>query len=293
VVILQFLVNGIVGGTIYALMAVGFAIVYNTSKIFHVAHGAVYTLAGYVLFLMGAKLGLPLIPAALLTVVVIAVFGGGFLELVAYRPLRRRGAGLATYMISSLGLFIFLQNLTAAVFGTETLVVRQGPLEAYDLGVVTLTSLHVVALAVSLLVFVGLQLFFTRSRLGKEMRALANNAQLALTVGIDVNRLHLYILTLGSALAALASVFVSLDVGVRPDTGFAIVLVAAVAVIVGGVGYLPGAAIGAFILGLAQNLAVIEISAAWQNTIAFTILILFLLFRPQGIFGKKLAVRGA
>lgn len=292
-VILQFLVNGIVGGTIYALMAVGFAIVYNTSKIFHVAHGAVYTLAGYVLFLMGAKLGLPLIPAALLTVVVIAVFGGGFLELVAYRPLRRRGAGLATYMISSLGLFIFLQNLTAAVFGTETLVVRQGPLEAYDLGVVTLTSLHVVALAVSLLVFVGLQLFFTRSRLGKEMRALANNAQLALTVGIDVNRLHLYILTLGSALAALASVFVSLDVGVRPDTGFAIVLVAAVAVIVGGVGYLPGAAIGAFILGLAQNLAVIEISAAWQNTIAFTILILFLLFRPQGIFGKKLAVRGA
>ena len=292
-VILQFLVNGIVGGTIYALMAVGFAIVYNTSKIFHVAHGAVYTLAGYVLFLMGAKLGLPLIPAALLTVVVIAVFGGGFLELIAYRPLRRRGAGLATYMISSLGLFIFLQNLTAAVFGTETLVVRQGPLEAYDLGVVTLTSLHVVALAVSLLVFVGLQLFFTRSRLGKEMRALANNAQLALTVGIDVNRLHLYILTLGSALAALASVFVSLDVGVRPDTGFAIVLVAAVAVIVGGVGYLPGAAIGAFILGLAQNLAVIEISAAWQNTIAFTILILFLLFRPQGIFGKKLAVRGA
>ena len=292
-VILQFLVNGIVGGTIYALMAVGFAIVYNTSKIFHVAHGAVYTLAGYVLFLMGAKLGLPLIPAALLTVVVIAVIGGGFLELVAYRPLRRRGAGLATYMISSLGLFIFLQNLTAAVFGTETLVVRQGPLEAYDLGVVTLTSLHVVALAVSLLVFVGLQLFFTRSRLGKEMRALANNAQLALTVGIDVNRLHLYILTLGSALAALASVFVSLDVGVRPDTGFAIVLVAAVAVIVGGVGYLPGAAIGAFILGLAQNLAVIEISAAWQNTIAFTILILFLLFRPQGIFGKKLAVRGA
>ena len=85
----------------------------------------------------------------------------------------------------------------------------------------------------------------------------------------------------------------SIDVGVRPDTGFAIVLVAAVAVIVGGVGYLPGAAIGAFILGLVQNLAVIEISSAWQNTIAFAILVLFLLFRPQGIFGKKFAVRGA
>ncbi|MBI3014763.1 MAG: branched-chain amino acid ABC transporter permease [Candidatus Tectomicrobia bacterium] len=291
-VILQFLVNGIVGGTIYALMALGFAIVYNTSKIFHVAHGAVYTLAGYVLFLIGAKLGLPFIPAALVTVVLVAFFGG-LIELVVYRPLRRRGAGLATYMISSLGLFIFLQNLVAAVFGTETLVIRQGPLEAYDLGVVTLTSLHVVALAVSLAVFAGLQLFFRRSRLGKEMRALANNTELAVTVGIHVDRLYLYILALGSGLAALASVFVSLDVGVRPDTGFAIVLVAAVSVIVGGVGYLPGAAIGAFILGLVQNLAVIEISAAWQNTIAFAILVLFLLFRPQGIFGKKLAVRGA
>lgn len=291
-VVLQFLVNGIVGGTIYALMALGFAIVYNTSKIFHVAHGAVYTLAGYVLFLIGAKLGLPLLPAALITVVVVAVFGG-LLELVVYRPLRRRGAGLATYMISSLGLFIFLQNLTAAVFGTETLVIRQGPLEAYDLGVVTLTSLHVVALATSLAVFAVLQLFFSRTRLGKEMRALSNNAELALTVGINADRLYLAILILGSGLAALASVFVSIDVGVRPDTGFAIVLVAAVAVIVGGVGYLPGAAIGAFILGLVQNLAVIEISSAWQNTIAFAILVLFLLFRPQGIFGKKFAVRGA
>jgi len=292
VVVLQFLVNGIVGGTIYALMALGFAIVYNTSKIFHVAHGAVYTLAGYVLFLIGAKLGLPLLPAALITVVVVAVFGG-LLELVVYRPLRRRGAGLATYMISSLGLFIFLQNLTAAVFGTETLVIRQGPLEAYDLGVVTLTPLHVVALATSLAVFAVLQLFFSRTRLGKEMRALSNNAELALTVGINADRLYLAILILGSGLAALASVFVSIDVGVRPDTGFAIVLVAAVAVIVGGVGYLPGAAIGAFILGLVQNLAVIEISSAWQNTIAFAILVLFLLFRPQGIFGKKFAVRGA
>jgi len=196
VVVLQFLVNGIVGGTIYALMALGFAIVYNTSKIFHVAHGAVYTLAGYVLFLIGAKLGLPLLPAALITVVVVAVFGG-LLELVVYRPLRRRGAGLATYMISSLGLFIFLQNLTAAVFGTETLVIRQGPLEAYDLGVVTLTPLHVVALATSLAVFAVLQLFFSRTRLGKEMRALSNNAELALTVGINADRLYLAILILG------------------------------------------------------------------------------------------------
>lgn len=291
-IVFQFLVNGIVGGAIYALMALGFAIVYNTSKIFHVAHGAVYTLAGYVLFLVGARLGLPFLPAALVTVALVALVGS-LLELLVYRPLRRRGAGLAAYMISSLGLFIFLQNLMAAIFGTETVVIRQGPLEAFDLGVVTFTSLHVVALATSLAVFVGLQVFFRRSRLGKEMRALSNNAELALTVGINVDRLYLFILALGSGLAALASIFVSLDVGVRPDMGFTIVLVAAVAVIVGGVGYLPGAAIGAFILGLVQNLAVIEISAAWQNTIAFAILVLFLLFRPRGIFGKKLAVRGA
>jgi branched-chain amino acid transport system permease protein len=288
--LLQLFIDGLTSGALYALMAVGFAIIYNGTRILHLAHGAVFTFGGYALYVLGIGLHLSM-PVALVGAVLAASCLGVAIDVVVYRPLRRRNSSAAAVLVASIGILTFFQALYALIFGTDTLNLHQGPLPTFEVGDVIVTSLHIVAAAVTIVVFPLLQLFLARSRYGRAIRALADNPHLAVVRGIDTERLYILVFALGSALAGIAVGLISFDLGVTPDMGFSVLFVALVAVIVGGVGYLPGAAAGGFLLGLLQKLSLWQLSARWQDVIVFGALVVFLVLRPQGIFGHMLATR--
>jgi len=288
--LLQLFIDGLTSGALYALMAVGFALIYNGTRILHLAHGAVFTFGGYALYLLAIPLGLPL-PLAIAGAILAAAGLGVAIELAVYRPLRGRGSGAAAMLVASIGVLTLCQAVFALVFGTDTLNLHEGPLPTIEFGDIVVTSLHIVAAAVTVLVFPILQLFLSRSRYGRAIRALADNPDLATVRGLETGRMHVLIFALGSALAGIAVILVAFDLGVTPEMGFGVMFVALVAVIVGGVGYLPGAAAGGFLLGLLEKLSLWQLSGRWQDVIVFGALIAFLVFRPEGIFGHMLASR--
>ena len=288
----QLLINGLANGAIYALMAVGFALVYNSTHVFHLAHGAVLTFAAYLFYLSVAVANVGLWVAVPVTIAGAAALGI-LIELLVYGPLRERGGGPAGLMIASLGLLVLLQNIFALVFSTDVLTVRAGSLSVYQFGALSLTSLHIAIGVVAILAFLLLQGFLTYSKYGRAIRALADNPQLAPVIGINLRRTYLLVIGLGSVLASVAAILLTWDLGVQPDMGFMIVFFSVVAVIIGGAGYLPGALIGAFVLGLVQQLSIFQLDSRWQNGVIFAVVLAFLFFRPQGIFGSRLNVRKA
>lgn len=288
--LLQLFIDGLTSGALYALMAVGFAIIYNGTRILHLAHGAVFTFGGYVLYLLAIPLHVPMV-IALVGAILAAACLGVAIDIVVYRPLRRRDSSAAAILVASIGLLTFFQAIYALIFGTDTLNLHPGPLPTFEIGDIIVTALNIVAAAVAIVVFPLLQLFLARTRYGRAIRALADNPRLAVVRGIDTERLYILIFALGSALAGIAVCLISFDLGVTPDMGFSVMFVALVAVIVGGVGYLPGAAAGGFLLGLLQKLSLWQLSARWQDVVVFGALVAFLVFRPQGIFGHMLVTR--
>ncbi|MCL5961657.1 MAG: branched-chain amino acid ABC transporter permease [Chloroflexi bacterium] len=288
--LVQLVLNGIVAGGIYALMSLGFGVIYNATRIFHVLAILVNALGAYIFFWLVVGVGVnPYL--AFLFVIPLSALAGMVMDILAYRPIRARRGGLTTLFVVSLGLLILLQNFYAFAFGEETKVVHQGPLPAYNLFGLTVTPVHVSVLVVCAVILPVTQLFLTRTKLGRAVRALSCNSDLAVVVGVDVPRTYLVVFALGSALAGLAGALLSFDLGAQPYVGFVVILYAIVSVIVGGVGYLPGAIAGAFLLGLVQNLSLYVISVQWQDVVVFGLLFLFLVFRPQGVFGTAIVSR--
>lgn len=289
---LQLMLNGLANGALYALIAIGFALIYNATRMLHLAHGAVFAFGGYVLYVCSEWLGLPI---AIGFVAAVAAAGalGAAMEVLVYRRLRARGSSPAAILVASLGLLIFCQAVYGIVFGTDTLSIEKEPLPTYTFGGLVVTQLHLIIAVVALVVFPILHLFLVRTRYGRSIRALADNPSLATVFGVDTDRVYIYIFFIGSGLAAIAAGLISFDSGVRPTMGFSVMFIALVAVIIGGIGYLPGAAVGGLIVGLLQNLALWQLSARWMDVIVFGVLIVLLLVRPQGVFGSKQVVRRA
>lgn len=282
----QLTVNGIVSGAMYALAAVGFAIIYNTTYIFHMAYGAQYTLAGYVVFVLAILLKVNFLVSFLLAIIVVTALGVG-MEYFIYRPMRAAGAGFLALFLCSLGLLYLVENLLVIIFSNDIRVLRSGPLETISLGGLTVTALHILVIIMAVVVLTALVFFFKWTKIGKAIRALANNGALASLVGIDGDRLRLFVFGLGSALVALAALPAAFEVSVTPAMGWDVVMVAAVAVIMGGIGHLPGAALGGLALGIVQNVAMWQIPVAWQEVIVFVVLIIVLMVRPGGFFGER------
>ncbi len=291
-ILVQLLINGLAAGAIYAMIAVGFALIYNGTRVLHLAHGGVYTFGGFAIYVLSIRLGLPIAVAFVGAIVLTAAFGVA-MELLVYRPLRQRGSSFASIIVASIGLLALCQGAFALIFGTDTHNLRAGALEIYEIGDIVISQLHVMVAIVALVVFPGLQLFLVRTKYGRAIRSIADNPRLAMVFGIDLDRYHIAIFAIGSALAAIAVGLIAFDVGVRPDMGFLTMFVALIAVIVGGVGYLPGAAAGGLLLGIIQHLSLWQLPARWQDIVLFGALIVFLVFRPQGIFGHMLVSRRA
>ena len=284
---LQLAATGLVVGSLYILCALGWGLIYGTTLHFHVAHGAVFTLAAYYAYAAQKFLGLPL-GAAVIGAIGAAALSGVLIDLFIYQPLERRGAIRTTLFIASLGLLTLIENLLAIIFTPDPLRMDVGRLaDSVQLGPVFLTRLHLVSMASAILGFLGLMAFLKYSLWGQAIRAVSSSPEMARTVGIDLRRVHLLTYAVGSAISAPAGILVAMDVGVEPYRGTTFVLLASVAVIMGGIGSIPGALLGALFLALLENLGVWKIPSEWQSTISFGVFLVFIVVRPRGFFGRK------
>ena len=280
---LQLLVNGIVNGSHYALLGIGFGLIFGTTNIVHFAYGPVYTLAAYVAWAAATFLGLP-VPLAALVGVAAAAAAGVLSYLGLYRPFVVRQAPTFVVLIASLGLFILLENAIAILFGTDKKVVEGYSAGIHFIGPAFFTDIHIYQLLGLVLIGGALALFLRLTSYGKAIQAMTDNAEMARVIGIDTVKVSVLVFALGSAISAVPAVLILLRDGALPNMGFIAVFVAFLAVVVGGVGSIKGAVLGGFLLGLVENVGMWQIPTEWQSTIAFVVLFLVLLVRPQGLF---------
>lgn len=285
-VTIQILANGIIEGSMYALIALGFSTIYGTVRFFHFAHGAVYTVGAYAAYSLAVFLGVNS-GAIIITCLVAAVLGVG-IDRMVYAPLRRRRAPNLVFLIASFGVFVFLQNLIQLVYGAQILTLRTGPIREghHFLGVV-MTNVQFTILGVSAFLSAGLWLFLQKTKLGKAMRAVADDPIAARIVGINSELTIVVVFAIGSALAGVAGILISLETNIEPAMGMNAILKGIIASIVGGIGSIPGAVLGGLILGIAENVGAWETQAAWKDCIAFVVLVIFLIMRPTGILGSR------
>jgi len=264
----------------------GFSLIYTTSGVFHIAHGAVYTAAAYAIYCFFVILEFPLAPAIVLALLSTSLLGA-LTEIAIYRPLHKREASSAVLMISSLGAYIVIVNLLSIQFGNETKILRSGIENTISFGYFILTRVQIAQMVVAIFVVALYWLFLRKTSMGRICRSLADDSILASVLGVEVERTRLFVFTLGSFLAAIGAVLVALDVGFDPRVGFPAVLVAAVACIVGGLHRFMAAALGGILIGVIQTLVVWQISAKWESAVTFVLLLGFLLLRPQGLMGIR------
>jgi len=283
----QLIFNGIIAGSIYALIAIGFTVIYRTVKFFHFAHGVVYTAGAYFAYTLIISLHLNFALSFFLSIVLAGILGIA-IDRCVYHPLRRKNASNLIFLLASFGVFIFLQNLIQLIYGAQILTIRTGPVKEghHFLGAV-ITDIQILILMVSIIFMIVLWLFIQKTKLGKAMRAVSDDPIAANIVGINPEKIILTSFAIGSALAGAAGILISFETNIQPTMGFSALLKGIIACIIGGIGSIPGAVLGGFFLGLAENLGIWKISAGWKDCIAFVILIVFLLIRPWGFLGTK------
>lgn len=284
--IAQLVVNGLVNGSHYALLALGFGLIFGTTRITHFAYGPVYALSAYGCWFAAATLGAPLW-LAVITGIATGAVAGALAYLVVYRPFEREGSPPLVILIASLGLFIVLENAIGVVFGTDTKVVPAPPAGVFLWGPLVVTSSQLAQVAALVILGAGLALYVTRTRFGKAVLAMTDNPEMARVIGIDTLRVSLASFVIGSAIAAVPACLILVKDGATAHMGFAAVFMAFVAVVVGGVGSLRGAVAGGLALGLVESTGMVKIPTEWQSSIAFVVLFLVLLFRPRGLFGGR------
>lgn len=286
---LQFIINGLIIGSVYALVALGFSLIYHTTRVFHLAHGAIFTSSAYLVYLFYTRLGAPLSLSILLSLVC-TVSLGFFIEKVIYEPVLTERFNQSVSFISSLGTYIVIVNVIALLAGNETKILLPGSKPTLPLGPVILTRIQIEQLLISLLVIGLVFLFLTKSKFGYIIRALADNSQLISILGVKVGKVRSSVVGLGSGLAGIAAILVTLDTGMDPYIGLEFILVAAVATIIGGIGRYGGTILGAALLGVMQQIVIWLISAQWQSAITFLVLLSMLFFRPQGLLSPRMRV---
>src|SRR5271154_372517 len=281
---LQLLCNGLATGCALGVVAVTFSLVYSTTKLFHVAHAGVFTLGGYLAWSMTGR-GLPFILAVVVAVAVCAGTGA-LIQALLYARLERRHATHLVILIASLGVLAVMQNIIAAVYSPNILqfslpwssaVVAGG-------GSVRLTVIQVLIVAASLAAYAGLMWFAHWTILGKQMRAVASNPFLAEITRLRPRRVHVYVMAIASAVVCVPGVLVPVDLGLQPYNGVTPLLTATIAMIAGGVGSITGAFVLAIAIAELQNLSLLVMPGEWSIGITFFIFVIFMLFRPTGLF---------
>ena len=282
----QQLLNGLNQGAIYALIALGYTMVYGIAKMLNFAHGDVIMVGAYTLFVTMGTLGLPAYLGVILSIVFCAVLGV-VLEKIAYKPLR--GSSPLAVLITAIGVSYFLQSLALLIFGSQQQKVESVVnLPSIYLGAVELSGESIVTLGTTILIMIALTLFIKKTKTGRAMLAVSEDRGAAQLMGINVNRTISITFAIGSGLAAVAgALFVSSYGGVGPYTGSLPGIKAFVAAVLGGIGSIPGAMLGGILLGIIESFSKAYISTQLSDAIVFGVLILVLLVRPSGLLGRK------
>ena len=283
----QILLNGIIAGSIYSLIAIGFTVIYKNVKYFHFAHGIVYTAGAYLAYTLFNVIKIPNIFSFIIILIIVGLLGV-CIERFVYLPLRKNEVSNLVFLLASFGIFIFLQNLIQLIFGAQLLTLRTGPVieGRHFLGAV-ITDTQILIIVSSIVLFFLTWLLIQKTKLGKAIRAVADDPIGARVSGINSEKIIMAVFAIGSALAGVAGILVALETNIEPTMGFNVILKGIIASIIGGIGSIPGALLGGLFLGLGENLGIWQIQAGWKDAIAFGILILFLLFRPSGIMNVK------
>ncbi len=286
-IVIQIALNAVIAGAIYALIALGFNLIYGTAKFFDLGYGALATVGGYSVYYFYKSLELNIVTSIALGVLLAGTLGF-LIEKVVYKQLRVKKASSTVLLVASLGVLTVVQAIVAIIFSSQfqTLSRNIGDERTFNIfgGIITQTQTLIFFAGIAIMIGLGLALKYTL--FGKAVRAVSDDEEVSKIVGINSERILGKVFFIGSAIAGLAGIAVGFDTGIEPTMGMHLLLKGVIAAIIGGIGNIYGGVLGAFFLATIENLGAWQFAGEWKDAIAFIVLIIFLLFRPQGILKK-------
>ena len=286
-ILLQLIVNGLIAGSIYALFAISFNFVFAATRFFNLAHGSIAVVGAYVVFYLNREVGFELAVSLVLGVLAAALCGI-LIDRVVYHRLKLRGGSPMILLVASLGVMIVVHSILAILFTSNfTTITGRFAKTHLELFGTSFTSVQLTIFILSIVVSTAFFFFLRYTKFGKVVSAVSDDEEVSRIVGINADKVMAQVFFLGSGLAGLGGILFALDTGIDPSMDMLFLLKGVIAAIVGGIGNIYGALIGAIFIGLVENLGIWYIPSEWKDTIAFAILVIFLVFRPYGILGKR------
>ncbi|MEG0276107.1 MAG: branched-chain amino acid ABC transporter permease [Coprobacillus sp.] len=280
-------INGLSTGSMYALVAIGYTMVYGIAKMINFAHGEIIMVGAYLAFVVSTMLGMPVIASVIISIIGCAILGMT-IEKVAYKPLRNSG-GLSV-LITAIGVSYLLQNLFLIIFGSASITFPSFmPNGAIDFFGAQITYVSLLSLVLTSICTILLLLFINKTKLGKAMRAVSEDKGAAELMGINVNNTVSMTFAIGSGLGAIAGIIYGISYSlINPYIGVMLGIKAFIAAVLGGIGSIPGAMVGGLLIGVAESITISYISSSFSDAVVFGILIFILLVKPAGLFGKNI-----
>lgn len=282
----QLLINGLIAGSLYSLISSGFSLLYTSNKFINFSHGSTVVVAAFAVYFFLNILGLPFIIAGLLAIAFIVFFGLMSYRLI-YNPLRKRGASNASLLVASIGCLILTESLLLMLFGPGVKnYFRFDASQGINLLNVVITKIEIMIVISSIFVLVLLYLFLQKSRIGKKMQAVTDEPALAETIGISSRKMKAIAIIIASIIAGLAGILIGLEYSFEPMMGTKLMISGFTGAIVGGVSSVLGSVLGAFIVGILENIGIGFLPSGFKDAITYTLLFMFLLIKPKGLFGN-------
>ncbi len=283
----QIVLNSIIAGAIYTMIALGFSLVYGVTKFFNVTHGVLLLIGTYTVLYLYKISGQNLFLSIAAGILAAGIFGQ-LSDKFFFQPLRKRKASALTMFVASLGLFTVLQTVIMMLFTSQYQSLAHGDVipEAYHILGGVVTQFQVITMIAGIFITMSLMLMLKKTKFGKAVKAISDDIEVAKILGINTDKMISYVFFIGSAIAGLSGILIGFDIGITPAMGMELLLKGIIASIIGGIGNIYGSIAGGLLLGFVENLGVWKIPGEWENAIAFGLLIIFLLFRPQGILSK-------
>ena len=281
----QLIVNGIIAGSTYALVAIGLTMVFGILHFINFSHGELVMLGAYFTLAM-ISIELPL-PMAIFIAILLVVLVGLITDIMVFKPLRNHKADSLSLLIASIGVSIVLQSLAQLCWGRDIKVLDLPPAAPIEFFGASITLVQIVMIFTAAATMVLLFAFLNFTRIGTALRATSDNEEMARVVGIDNDRVIMVLWIISSAFAAIGGILIGINTNLQIGMGLLILIKALAAIIIGSVGNIRGALIGGMVIGLSENIALIALPSQYKDAVAFTIMILVLLLKPEGIFGYK------
>jgi branched-chain amino acid transport system permease protein len=283
----QLFLQGLVDAVVYLLIASGFSVIYSTTKHFHISHAGVFTLAGYFLYVFTAVLGLPIIVGFILTLILMSITGTLILRGV-YFPVIKRGGTHLILFIASLGLLTVIYNVLNLIFTPDPMRIENAALSnVITIFGASITVVQLLMIIVGVIILAALYMFMNRSKTGRLIKAVSVNPDLSRIVGISMRKIYIICYALGSLLVSIPGMYLAFDTGAQTGKATELVIVAIMAVIMGGSNSLVGCWIVSLFVGLFNYMTITWIPPHWQTAIIFTLFLLMIMLRPTGLLGQR------